>query len=60
MLWVKKIVKHLVGLEKGSTFAIPNDEEKRRETAGSCKGNRSLKIMNQGSGDMFLENISPE
>ena len=40
-----------MGNEKGSTFAIPNDEEKKRDTEGSCKGNWSLKIMNQGSGD---------
>ena len=40
-----------MGLEKGSTFAIPNDEEARRETEGVGRGNWSLKIMNQGSGD---------
>ena len=38
MLEVKNIKKHLVGNEKGSTFAIPNDEEAKRETEGSWKG----------------------
>ena len=41
-----------MGLEKGITFAIPNDEEKRWETEGIVeRGNWSLKIMNRGSGD---------
>ena len=30
----KKFVKHLVGKGKGSTFAIPNDEELKRRGRG--------------------------
>ena len=42
----KKGEKYLVGKEKGSTFAIPNDEVSRvREERGSRReGIRSLKV----------------
>ena len=30
----KKLLKHLVGIRKGSTFAIPNDEEAERRGRG--------------------------
>ena len=50
----KKLLKHLVGKGKGSTFAIPNDEGAKRrgrgmkrEKKGRSRGeeNRSLRIM---------------
>lgn len=52
----KKLLKHLVGKGKGSTFAIPNDEGAKRrgrgrgmkrEKKGIGRGeeNRSLRIM---------------
>ena len=43
----KKLWKHLVGKGKGSTFAIPNDEEAERRGRGEVVGeeNRSLRIM---------------
>ena len=51
----KKLLKHLVGKGKGSTFAIPNDEELKRRGRGMKRWkqgrkswgeeNRSLRIM---------------
>ena len=44
----KKLLKHLVGKGKGSTFAIPNDEEAERRGRGRKswgEENRSLRIM---------------
>ena len=42
----KKISKYLVRIEKGSTFAIPNDEVSRaeRREGKSERGFRSLKV----------------
>ena len=42
----KKISKYLVRIEKGSTFAIPNDEVRgvREERGERREGIRSLKV----------------
>ena len=36
----KKLLKHLVGKGKGSTFAIPNDEELKRRGRGMKRGKK--------------------
>ena len=36
----KKLLKHLVGIRKGSTFAIPNDEGVKMRGRGMKRGKK--------------------
>ena len=41
----KKLWKHLVGIRKGSTFAIPNDEELKRRGRGMKRVEKGKEVV---------------